>query len=72
MNIKDQTDPKLEAATKEIYKKEFHTGILNQNCGKYAGKSVMEAKTELESDFVHSDIAAEFYELPAAGRLPLT
>ncbi|HEY3422047.1 MAG TPA: leucine--tRNA ligase, partial [Methanocellaceae archaeon] len=64
MNIKDQTDPKLEAATKEIYKKEFHTGILNQNCGKYAGKSVMEAKTELESDFVHGDIAAEFYELP--------
>ncbi len=64
MNIKDQTDPKLETATKEIYKKEFHTGILNQNCGKYAGKSVMEAKTELESDFVHGDIAAEFYELP--------
>jgi leucyl-tRNA synthetase len=64
MNIKDQTDSKLEDATKEIYKKEFHTGILNQNCGKYAGKKVMEAKLELESDFVHGDIAAEFYELP--------
>ncbi len=64
MNIKDQSDPKLEAATKEIYKKEFHTGILNENTGKYAGKKVMEAKLELESDFVHSDKAAIFYELP--------
>jgi leucyl-tRNA synthetase len=64
MNIKDQNDPRLEDATKEIYKKEFHTGILNENCGKYAGRKVMEAKLELESDFVHSDKAAIFYELP--------
>lgn len=64
MNIKDQNDPKLEDATKEIYKKEFHTGILNENCGKYAGRKVMEAKLELVSDFVHSNKAAIFYELP--------
>lgn len=64
MNIKDQDDPKLEDATKEIYKKEFHTGILNQNTGKYAGKKVMEAKAELESDFVRSGRAAILYELP--------
>jgi leucyl-tRNA synthetase len=64
MNIKDQDDPKLEAATKEIYKKEFHTGVLNENTGKYAGKKVMEAKMELVSDFVHEDKAAIFYELP--------
>ncbi|BAI61843.1 leucyl-tRNA synthetase [Methanocella paludicola SANAE] len=64
MNIKDQNDPRLEDATKEIYKKEFHTGVLNENCGKYAGSKVMEAKLELESDFVHSDMAAIFYELP--------
>jgi hypothetical protein len=30
MNIKSQDDPKLEAATKEIYKKEIHTGVLNE------------------------------------------
>lgn len=64
MNIKDQNDPKLEDATREIYKKEFHTGVLNENCGKFAGRKVMEAKIELESDFVHSDKAAVFYELP--------
>lgn len=64
MNIKDQGDPKLDDATKEIYKKEFHTGILNKNTGKYAGKKVMEAKMELVSDFVHGGKAAIFYELP--------
>ena len=64
MNIRSQDDPKLEEATKEIYKKEFHTGVLNENTGKYAGKKVMEAKMELVSDFVHSDKAAIFYELP--------
>ncbi|HTX43703.1 MAG TPA: leucine--tRNA ligase, partial [Methanocella sp.] len=64
MNIKDQNDPKLEDATKEIYKKEFHTGVLNENCGKYAGRKVMEAKLELVSDFVHGNKAAIFYELP--------
>lgn len=64
MNIKDQNDPKLEAATKEIYKKEFHTGLLNDNTGKYKGKKVMEAKAELVSDFVHQDKAAIFFELP--------
>ena len=64
MNIKGQDDPKLEAATKEIYKKEFHTGVLNENTGKYAGKKVMEAKMELVSDFVHQDKAAIFFELP--------
>jgi leucyl-tRNA synthetase len=64
MNIRSQDDPKLEEATREIYKKEFHTGVLNENTGKYAGKKVMEAKMELVSDFVHSDKAAIFYELP--------
>ncbi|MCD1294756.1 leucine--tRNA ligase [Methanocella sp. CWC-04] len=64
MNIKDQNDPKLDDATKEIYKKEFHTGLLNKNTGKYAGMKVMEAKMELVSDFVHSGKAAIFYELP--------
>lgn len=64
MNIKDQNDPRLEEATREIYKKEFHTGVLNQNTGKYAGKKVSDAKIEIESDFVHSGKAAIFYELP--------
>jgi len=64
MHIKDQNDPKLEEATKEIYKKEFHTGLLNENTGKYQGKKVMEAKAELVSDFIGQGSAAIFYELP--------
>ncbi len=37
MNIQDQTDPKLEAATKELYRHEFHNGRMKQNTGKYSG-----------------------------------
>ena len=64
MNIKDQNDPKLEEATKEIYKKEFHTGVLNETTGKYAGQKIIDVKIELESDFVHGGKAVIFYELP--------
>lgn len=52
MGIKstDERD-KLEEATSQVYKKEFHTGVLREICGKYAGKKVSEAKDELINDF---------------------
>ena len=40
MGIRDQNDPKLEEATKEIYKAGFHTGRINDNCGEFAGLPV--------------------------------
>ncbi|MDI6639430.1 MAG: leucine--tRNA ligase [Methanocellales archaeon] len=63
MGIVCQEDPRLEEATKEIYKKEFHTGILNENTGKYVGLRVFEAKGAIVSDFTAENKAALFYEL---------
>jgi leucyl-tRNA synthetase len=64
MNIKDQHDPKADEATKALYKKEFHGGILKQNCGVYAGKTVREAKDTLISDFKKLGVADSMYDLP--------
>ncbi len=64
MNIKDQHDPKAEEATKTLYKKEFHAGILKQNCGAYAGKTVREVKEALLRDFKRLSVADSMYDLP--------
>jgi leucyl-tRNA synthetase len=64
MGIKDQHDPKADEATNVLYKKEFHNGILNQNCGSYAGKSVREVKDILIRDFKQQGAADSMFDLP--------
>jgi leucyl-tRNA synthetase len=64
MGIKDQLDSRLEEATNEIYRKEFHTGILKPICGKYAGRLVSEVKAELIQEFKDAGIADSMYDLP--------
>ena len=64
MGIKDQHDPKADAATKDLYKKEFHGGILKENCGPYAGKTVREVKELLIADFKRLGYADSMYDLP--------
>ncbi len=64
LGIEDQCDPKAEEATKLLYKKEFHTGILRETCGKYAGKRVQEIKETLITDFRNRNIADTMYDLP--------
>jgi leucyl-tRNA synthetase len=63
MGIKDQHDPKAEEATKALYKKEFHGGILKENCGPYAGKTVREVKEVLIQDFRRQGVADSMYDL---------
>ncbi len=63
MGIKDQNDPKADQATKELYKKEFHSGILKANCGPYAGKTIREAKDILIVDFRKVGAADSMYDL---------
>jgi leucyl-tRNA synthetase len=63
MGIKDQNDPKADEATKELYKKEFHGGVLKENCGPYAGKTVREVKDVLIADFKRLGIADSMYDL---------
>ncbi|MGA2875703.1 MAG: leucine--tRNA ligase, partial [Nitrososphaerales archaeon] len=64
MKIKDQNDPKVADATAEVYKKEFHQGILNENTGKYKGKRVAEAKPLIIEELTASDLASSMYDLP--------
>ncbi|MGP3703015.1 MAG: leucine--tRNA ligase, partial [Candidatus Bathyarchaeota archaeon] len=64
MNIKDQNDPKAEEATKIIYKKEFHTGVLKENCGDYAGWPISTVKQQLIEDFRCKGLFDVMYELP--------
>jgi leucyl-tRNA synthetase len=53
---------KLDLATAEIYKKEFHLGILKANCGAYAGKKVSEVKEELINRLVNENSADLIWE----------
>jgi leucyl-tRNA synthetase len=64
MGVKDQHDPRADEATKALYKKEFHGGVLKQNCGPYAGKTVREAKDTLIRDFKLHGVADSMYDLP--------
>ncbi len=52
-----QTD-KLDQATELVYKKEFHTGVLNKLCGPYAGIRVSEIKDTVKNDLLGKDEAA--------------
>ena len=64
MGIRDQHDPRADEATKALYKKEFHGGVLKQNCGEYAGKTVREVKDLLIRDFKRLGYADSMYDLP--------
>ncbi len=64
LGVKDQCDPKAEEATKLLYKKEFHGGVLKENCGKYAGKTVRETKDMLIRNLKEKGIADTMYDLP--------
>ncbi len=63
MAVRDQRDPKVEEATKIIYKREFHLGVLKEVCGEYAGRRVSEVKRELVDSFVERGIADVMYDL---------
>ncbi len=61
--IEDQNSSKLEEATKEIYSKEFYGGRLRQNTGKFANKTVSEAKDEVKKWMLQNGNADILYEL---------
>ncbi|MCL6578087.1 MAG: leucine--tRNA ligase, partial [Candidatus Bathyarchaeota archaeon] len=63
MQIQNQTDPKLEDATKEVYRHEFHNGKMKQNTGKYHGMTVAEAKDKVKQDLIAEGKATTMYEL---------
>lgn len=63
MGIKSQIDPKLEEATREVYRHEFHNGKMKANTGKYTGLSVAEAKEKVKQDLTAQNKAETMFEL---------
>ncbi|MCL7410700.1 MAG: leucine--tRNA ligase [Methanosarcinaceae archaeon] len=60
--VKDQDDPRAEEATKMVYRREFHGGVLKDNTGKYAGVAVSKIKDILTRDLIEQGIGEVFYE----------
>jgi leucyl-tRNA synthetase len=63
VGAKDQMDEKVDEATKEIYSEEFHLGTMRENTGLYAGLTVSEARTRIETDLLAQGKADRMYEL---------
>ncbi|MBI4894778.1 MAG: leucine--tRNA ligase [Candidatus Aenigmarchaeota archaeon] len=62
MMISSQKDAeKLDEATDEVYKKEFHQGVLRENTG-YPGVRISEAKDKISADFVRKGWGEVFWE----------
>jgi len=58
LNIKSQKEiEKLNDATEEVYKKEFHTGYLNENCGIYAGIRISDIKDTVKDELISNNKA---------------
>jgi leucyl-tRNA synthetase len=62
LGVQNQHDPKAEEATKLVYRREFHNGVLKPNTGKYAGLAVSKVKDVLLRDFIKEGIAEIFFE----------
>jgi len=62
LNVADQNDPRAEEATKTVYRREFHNGVLKANTGKYAGIAVSRIKDVLLADLIKQGMAEIFYE----------
>jgi leucyl-tRNA synthetase len=66
LQIKSQNETeKLDLATEEVYKKEFHTGYLNERCGIYAGIKISDIKDDVKNDLLSKNqaiIMREFSE----------
>jgi len=63
MKIESQDEKeKLDKATNLVYKKEFHLGVLKENCKEYSGKKVSELKEKLFKEFIEKNIADSIWE----------
>lgn len=63
LGVKNQKDKKAENATKILYKKEFHEGVLNETTGSYAGLSCSKARDVISEDLIKKGYADILYDL---------
>jgi leucyl-tRNA synthetase len=63
LDVKNQNEfEKLDKATNLLYKKEFHQGVLKENCGEYQGMKVSQVKEDLSKDFQKINAASHMWE----------
>ncbi len=60
----------LAEATQEIYKTGFHTGVMTQNCGLYAGMPTAQAREDMKKELLKKKNSAILFETsrPAKAR----
>lgn len=63
MGIESQIDPKLDEATRELYRRELTSGIMLSNTGKYSGMRVSEARELIKRELIEKGYARTIYEL---------
>lgn len=71
LGIKDQDDPRLDEATNEVYSKEFYSGVLKANTGRFAGLKVSDAKEAIKAwlaESKNSDVLLELNNGPVRCR----
>jgi leucyl-tRNA synthetase len=59
----DQHDDNVDEATREVYKREYHGGILKSVTGRYAGMRVPEARNAIREAMLSDGTADAMYEL---------
>lgn len=64
MGITNQNDPRAEEATHEIYSKEYHMGIMKDNCLVVSGLKVEEAKEIVKDTLIKMKLGDSMYDLP--------
>ena len=62
MNIESQMDPRLEEATKKVYKEQYYNGVMNENAGDFAGLPVSDAKEKVKDWLLSNKKGLIFYE----------
>jgi leucyl-tRNA synthetase len=60
--ITSASDDKIKDALKKVYKVEHHTGKLLQNCGKFSGMTVPEAKLAMRDELIKNKEGLIMYE----------
>ncbi|MFQ6134680.1 MAG: leucine--tRNA ligase, partial [Nitrososphaerales archaeon] len=63
MKITNQNDPKLEDATSELYRHEFHIGKMAEGTGRYRGMPVSKARDEVKADMLSAGTGYTTYEI---------
>ena len=63
LNIKNQDDPQLVAATKELYTLEFNSGKMLVITGDYSNLPVKQAKEKVKTDLIKLGLASTLHEI---------